>query len=159
MTEEKMIQNEFVSTDAEKVYGDFENVKDTGRTGPVSQEKAMFELEFDVQFGDCTFGTEEDLVKFLKTLTETQLRDTEVLEDDDTFVVFYPLVTKRVDTSRKTPRSGYHFDTDAPRPTVHSDEVPELVGILAEQFRLPGEGRQGDGKSETMREMFAAISI
>lgn len=155
MTEEKMNQNELVFTELEDVSGKLE----TGLTGQVSREKVMFELEFealvDVEFADCSFDTEEELVKFLKTLTETQLRDTEVLGDDDAFVVFYPLLPEKVGTSRKTPQSGYHFDTDAPRPTVHSDEVPALVGILAEQFRLPAEPAQG----QSMREMLASISI
>jgi len=159
VTQDKMNGNELVFTEMENVSGNFNTVEVTGPTGPVAKEKVMFDLEFeslvDVEFTDCTFDTEEELVKFLRTLTETQLRDTEVLEDDDTFVVFYPLLPKKVDTSRKAPRSGYHFDTDAPRPTVHSDEVPELVGLLAEQFRLPGS----DGKSEARREMLASISI
>lgn len=159
MTEEVLNQRKLVCSELEEVSGKFETVEDTGLPGQVSKEKVMFELEFetlvDVEFADCTFATEEELVKFLKTLTETQLRDTEVLEDDNTFVVFYPLLPEKVDTSRKTPRSGYHFDTDAPRPTVHSDEVPELVGILAEQFRLPAEPAQGG----VMREMLAGSSI
>jgi len=154
----KMNPQELVLTEFEEVSGNFEILDDTGLTGPVSRENVMFELEFDtlvdVEFADGTFATEEELVKFLKTLTETQLRDTEVLEDDGTFVVFYPLLPKKVATSPK-PRSGYHFDTDSPRPTVHSDEVPELVGLLAEQFRLPGEA----GKGGAMREMLASISI
>jgi len=159
VTQDKLNRNEPVFTELEDVSGNFNSVEVTGLTGPVAKEKVMFELEFeslvDVEFTDCTFDTEEELVMFLRTLTETQLRDTEVLEDDDTFVVFYPMLPKKVATSRKAPRSGYHFDTDAPRPTVHCDEVPELVGLLAEQFRLPG----GDGKSEARREMLASISI
>ncbi len=159
MTEEVMHQNRIGCTELQEVSGKFEIVEVTGVTGQVSGEKVMFELEIEtlvgVEFTDCTFDTEEELVKFLKTLTETQLRDTEVLEDDGAFVVFYPLLPEKVDTSRKTPRTGYHFDTDAPRPTVHSDEVPELVGLLAEQFRLPVESVQGQAR----REMFAGISI
>src|SRR4051794_21682505 len=159
MTEEKMNLNELVCTEPRELSGNFETVEETGLTGQVSKEKVMFELEFEtlvyVEFSDCTFATEEELAKFLKTLTETQLRDTEVLEDDDTFVVFYPLLPKKVANSRKTPRSGYHFDTDAPRPTVHSDEVPELVGILAEQFRLPAE----PVRSQAMREVLAGSSL
>jgi hypothetical protein len=159
MTEGIMKQKALIYSEPVEAPGNFETVEETGLTGQVSEEKVMFELELetlvDVEFTDCTFTTEEELVKFLKTLTETQLRDTEVLEDDDTFVVFYPLLPVKVATSRKTPRSGYHFDTDAPRPTVHSDEAPELVGILAEQFCLPAERAQG----QAMREMLASISI
>lgn len=160
VTQDKTTRNELVFTELENVSGNFETVEVTGPTGPVAKEKVMFELDFEslveVEFADCTFDTEEELVTFLRTLTETQLRDTEVLEDDASFVVFYPLLPKKVDTSRKAPRSGYHFDTDAPRPTVPSEEVPELVGSFAEQFRFPGsEG----AKTEARRAMLASIAI
>ena len=143
MTEEKINSNELVITELE-VSGKFESIQEARISAQFSKEKVMFELELEslveVEFADCTFDSEQELVKFLKTLTEAQLSEAEVITDDDSFVVFYPLVCVQVELPRKTPRSGHHFDTDAPRPTVRSAEVPELVGLLAEQFPfLPAE--------------------
>lgn len=147
MTEEKINPNELIFTELEvsgKFQTKFESIQEARISAQVSKEKVMFELELEslveVEFADCTFDSEQELAKFLKTLTEAQLSETEVIADDDSFVVFYPLVRVQVELPRKAPRSGYHFDTDAPRPTVRSAEVPELVGLLAEQFPfLPAE--------------------
>lgn len=101
-------------------------------TETLTEEKAMFELETDVlvEFGDRTFRAEFEVERFLATLTEAQLAEAEVLVDDDTFVVFYPLLSKKSEGGR---RNGYHFDLDCPRPTVAAADVPELVGVFADQ--------------------------
>src|SRR5690349_23701648 len=137
MTEEKINPTERIFTEIE-VSGNFETVEGASISAQVSKENVMFELDLeslvDVEFADATFDSEQELAMFLKTLTEAQLSQAEVIADDDTFVVFFPVMPARVEMPRQAPRSGFHFDTDAPRPTVRSAEVPELVGLLAEQF-------------------------
>ena len=99
-------------------------------TEQIEEKETMFELDqtVSVEFDDRTYQTEAELRRFLTTLTDAQLAATEVIVDDDSFVVFYPLLPK-------VGSSGYHFDTDYPRPTVASAEVPELVGVIANQSR------------------------
>jgi hypothetical protein len=158
MTEGKLYRNELVATDLDGV-NEFETVEEARTTAQVSKENVMFDLELEpaleVEYADCTVYSEQELGNFLATLTETQLRDTQVLVDDDSFVVFYPLVRVSVEVTGPAPRSGYHFDMDGPRPTVPSAEVPELVGCLAEQFRLP----VGPEQTRSMREILASVLI
>jgi hypothetical protein len=94
------------------------------------EEKTMFELEnVLVEYGDRTFRAEYEVERFLATLTEAQLAEAEVLVDDNSYVVFYPLLPK----AEGERRSGYHFDLDSPRPIIVSADVPELVGVTADQ--------------------------
>ncbi len=53
-------------------------------------------------FADRTYRTRRALRRFLATLTPGQLAQTEVMVDDDTYVVFYPVLPVN------RPR---HFDT------------------------------------------------
>jgi hypothetical protein len=158
MTEEKGNLNQLVLSELE-VSGKFESVEEARITNQVSKENVMFDLELEslveVEFADHTFDSEQELAKFLETLTEAQLRDTEVLVDDGSFVVFFPLLVVPAELPGKTSHSGYHFDTDAPRPTVPSAEVPELVGLLAEQFPFPTE----PVTTKSMREILASVLI
>ncbi|HEX2911597.1 MAG TPA: hypothetical protein VH186_12375 [Chloroflexia bacterium] len=101
----------------------------------IIEENTMLELDVVVEYGDQTYHTEYELQRFLATLTEAQLAETEVLVDDDSFVVFYPLMPACTESVKS---SGHHFDTDTPRPTVKSASVPEPVGILADQFPING---------------------
>jgi hypothetical protein len=158
MFEGKMNQNELVSSELE-VSGEFETVEETPLTAQVSKENVMFDLELEpvleVEYADCTVYSEQELKNFLATLSEAQLSDTQVLADDDSFVVFYPLLEVSVELPGPAPRSGYHFDTDGPRPTVFSAEVPELVGRLAEQFPLP----PAPEKAQVIREILTSVLI
>lgn len=158
MFEGKMYQKELVSSGLE-VSGEFETVEETRITAQVSKENGMSDLELEpvleVEYADCTVYSEQELVNFLATLSAAQLSDTQVLADDDSFVVFYPLQAVPVELPRLTPRSGYHFDTDEPRPTVFSAEVPELVGRLAEQFPLPAAPE----KAQASREILTSVLI
>ena len=72
----------------------------------------MFELnetlelnETTLTWVDRTYRTERGLRRFLATLTEAQLEQAEILVDDDTFVVFYP-VTVPARKWVRTPRSA-----------------------------------------------------
>ncbi len=94
------------------------------------EKDTMFELETHVstEFADKTYSTEAELASFLATLTTAQLANTEIIVDEETYIVFYPLLP-----AKAAPVSGYHFDTDYPRPTVATVDVPELVGELSNQ--------------------------
>ena len=147
MTDEKINPLELIFSEVE-VSGK-ETVDGAKISAQVTKENVMFDFDLEslveVEFADCTFDSEQELAEFLKTLTEAQLRETEVIADDDTFVVFFPVMPVRVEMPRmpQPRRSGFHFDTDEPRPTVRSAEIPELVGILAEQFPfLPAEAEK-----------------
>ncbi len=97
----------------------------------VLEDNAMLELdEVLVEYGDRTFYAEYEVQRFLATLTEAQQAEAEVLVDDESYVVFYPLLPSAAVAAG---RSGFHFDMDSPRPTVKSVDVPELVGIFADQ--------------------------
>src|SRR5262245_41945148 len=74
----------------------------------------MFELnetlelnETTLTWVDRTYRTERGLRRFLATLTEAQLEEAEILVDDDTFVVFYPVA---VPARKAGPDSAFHFD-------------------------------------------------
>ena len=79
-----------------------------------SEENSMFDLDTAVStsYADRTFTSEAELQVFLLTLSDEQLAGTEILQDDEAFVVFYPQPDS---TPAVTPRrSGYHFDMDGP---------------------------------------------
>lgn len=54
---------------------------------------------------DRTYRTERGLRKFLATLNPAQLQEAEILVDDETFVVFYP-----VEVPAQKANSPFHFD-------------------------------------------------
>jgi hypothetical protein len=126
-------------------------------TETIAEEKAMFELENDVlvEFGDRTFRAEFEVERFLATLTEAQLAEAEVLVDDDTFVVFYPILNKRSEDGR---RSGHHFDLDCPRPTVAAADVPELVGVFADQSQ-PFNGSWSNSRDAALAVLLASVRL
>ncbi len=132
MNEIKPDFEQAASVDTERA--ECEPIMRTEVTEIIKEEKAMYELENDVlvEYGDRTYRTEHELNRFLSTLTEAQLAETEVLVDDETFVVFYPLLVSASE-GRAERLSGYHFDSDSLRPTVAAADVPELVGIFADQ--------------------------
>jgi len=80
----------------------------------------------EVVFTDRTYRTKRALSRFLATLSPSQLAQTEVLVDDDTFVVFYPLLNERINR---------HFDTsDSPASRSASE-----LGLSQEiQFEITG---------------------
>jgi hypothetical protein len=74
----------------------------------------MFELDKTLELNettltwvDRTYRTERGLRRFLATLTPAQLAEAEVLVDDDTFVVFYPIVMPVKKVGREV---VFHFD-------------------------------------------------
>jgi hypothetical protein len=82
----------------------------------------------EVVFADRTYRSKRALSRFLATLSPSQLAQTEVLVDDDTFVVFYPLLDER---------NNRHFDTSdsrgsrsASKPTLSQEIQFELSGGL-----------------------------
>lgn len=76
------------------------------------EQKVMFDLELktpektvEVQsWADRTCISKRSLKRFLATLTPAQLAQAEVIVDDDSFTVFYPILTGT------TAASGAHFD-------------------------------------------------
>lgn len=92
----------------------------------IEENKTMLDVKEMLVFTDRTYKTEYELKRFLSTLTESQLAHTEVIADDDTFVVFYPRL--RQPAVRK---SGFHFDTDSFRPVQIEAELPEWASELA----------------------------
>ncbi len=80
----------------------------------------------EVVFADRTYRSKRALSRFLATLSPSQLTQTEVLVDDDTFVVFYPLLNER--TTR-------HFDT-SDSPAGRSASEPSLSQEI--EFELNG---------------------
>lgn len=76
------------------------------------EQKAMFELELrtpdfaaEVEaWADKTCISKRSLRRFLATLTPAQLAQAEVIVDDDSFTVFYPIL------AGTTAASGAHFD-------------------------------------------------
>jgi hypothetical protein len=74
----------------------------------------MFELDETLELNettltwvDRTYRTERGLRRFLATLTPAQLAEAEVLVDDNTFVVFYPVVMPVKKAGREV---VFHFD-------------------------------------------------
>ena len=125
MTDLEKRQNELAGTNQQVEGAECNQI--VANTEKIEENKTMCELEF-TEFDDRTYRTEAELTRFLNTLTEAQLAEAEIIVDDDTFVVFYPLLPK-------VAHSGFHFDTDYIRPTVASAEVPALIGMIAEQTR------------------------
>lgn len=116
----------------------------------------MFEVEHKllVEYTDQTFYSERELNRFLTTLSESQLAETEVMVDDDTFVVFYPVLAPRLG------RSGYHFDTDCPRPAVGAEvgRMPESFSVYAEGFE-PGSAQVEDERAKARAILLASIRL
>jgi hypothetical protein len=84
----------------------------------------LVETTEEFTFADRTYRSKRALSRFLKTLTPAQLVHTEILVDDDTFVVFFPVMPKP---------AGPHFDTGE----SHSDSpVPsgEAFGLVERIF-------------------------
>ncbi|NWJ95488.1 MAG: hypothetical protein HXX20_06850 [Chloroflexi bacterium] len=97
----------------------------------------MFELDKTLDqttltWIDRTYRTEQGLRRFLATLTPAQLAEAEVLVDDDTFVVFYPVVVAVKKAGRQTP---FHFDL-----TEGSESLPL------------SQGEEEDQKTECVRD-------
>ncbi len=75
-------------------------------------------------YADRTYRTRRSLRRFLATLTPAQLAHTEVMVDDENFVVFYPVISGN---------QARHFDTG--ENSGFSQEEPET---LDEVFALEG---------------------
>jgi hypothetical protein len=80
-----------------------------------------------LEFADRTFQTKKALARFLKTLTPAQLANTEVLVDDELFVVFYPL---------NGAKPARHFDTGEPDKASNTAQKSKqkdriLAGLVA----------------------------
>ncbi len=80
----------------------------------LQESKAMSEFEFSSNLGnkpgltwqDRTYKTESGLRRFLKTLSVEQLAEAEVLVDDSSFVVFFPIFLQ----ASKATTGGFQFD-------------------------------------------------
>lgn len=75
--------------------------------GSVIEEKKMCE----VMYMEQTYQTEYEVEQFVASLSEAQRCDAQVIVDDDSFVVFYPV---EVAPQVTKPRGNYHFDTREP---------------------------------------------
>lgn len=116
----------------------------------------MFELnetlelnEMTVTWVDRTYRTERGLRRFLATLTPAQLEEAEVLVDDDTFVVFYPVTVP----ARKAHRSVFHFDlnadSDGSLPVCGTGPEPKIAVELQEEQQ--DEEEEARKKAERVR--------
>ncbi len=79
-----------------------------------TEENTMFDLDtvVSLHYADRSFTSEAELQFFLLSLSQEQLAQTEVVQDDATFVVFYPQMPAT--TAINPRRSGHHFDMDGP---------------------------------------------
>jgi len=92
------------------------------------EQKAMFELDKTLELNhptltwiDRTYRTERGLRRFLATLTQAQLAEAEVMVDDDTFVVFYPVALP----VKKSHPIVFHFDLEGQSDLVQTS--PEYL--------------------------------
>ena len=117
----------------------------------------MFELnetlelnEMTLTWVDRTYRTERGLRRFLATLSEAQLAEAEVMVDDDTFVVFYPVL---VPARNAGPDSAFHFDL-----TLGDSDSCSQLGVSAEQ-RQPEQIEVLDEAEEARRKAERAAAF
>jgi 23S rRNA A2030 N6-methylase RlmJ len=103
--------------------------------------------EQSMTFVDKTYSTKSGLKKFLSTLTPSQLAQAQVLVDDDTYVVFYPVV--------KTKRSRAHFDTGDTVLAKNVDLCPQPVV----EVNPDNSGLDSDGLTNEERALNEAYAI
>jgi 23S rRNA A2030 N6-methylase RlmJ len=107
----------------------------------------VFEEEKQMTFVDKTYNTKSGLKKFLATLTPAQLAQAQVLVDDDTYVVFYPVV--------KTKRVRAHFDTGEAVIAERVDLCPQAVAEVSSTNNLSDASLTDEEKA--LQEAYAIL--
>lgn len=123
----------------------------------------MFELnetlelnEMTMTWNDRTYRTERGLRRFLATLSEAQLAEAEIMVDDDTFVVFYPVL---VPVRKEGPDSAFHFDL-----SDHSEGSCPLTGTKVEvqqsgQLEEAEEARRKAERAAAFQVLLAGVLL
>ncbi len=115
----------------------------------------MFELnetlelnELTLTWVDRTYQTERGLRRFLATLTPEQLAEAEVLVDDDTFVVFYPVA---VPATKTGPDGAFHYDLGedgTSRPAAGRSECRDSMSVTVKVELETSEAEEARRKAE-----------
>lgn len=123
----------------------------------------MFELnetlelnETTLTWVDRTYRTERGLRRFLATLTEAQLEEAEILVDDDTFVVFYPVA---VPARNAGPDSAFHFDLSMEDDNLASGQSEKCHPQVSVKIELESFESMEEEEARRRAERVAAFNI